>query len=159
MLFRSLKNAISLTNNYIVETHGDTGMFATIFFGILDVKSGALTYINAGHLPPLVSNKHGIRETLPTSGPAVGAVHNTDYTIKKIKFEQGDMLFTVWTDGIRDTISPDGKLFDIKDLTPLLTGRHPLESILEQIFERVTTHADGAKQFDDIAMIAVKRQH
>ncbi len=52
-----LKNAMSLTNNYIAETHGNTSMFCTIFFGILDTQTGVLTYINGGHLPPMVINQ------------------------------------------------------------------------------------------------------
>ena len=44
-----LQHTIELTNNYIAETHGSTGMFATVFFGILDPRSGLLTYINGGH--------------------------------------------------------------------------------------------------------------
>ena len=47
-----MMQAISLTNKYIVETHGNTGMFATLFFGIFDQHTGLLTYINGGHLPP-----------------------------------------------------------------------------------------------------------
>jgi len=44
-----LRRAISLTNNYIAETHQESGMFATLFFGSLDPRDGRLTYINGGH--------------------------------------------------------------------------------------------------------------
>ncbi|MFM8426945.1 MAG: PP2C family protein-serine/threonine phosphatase, partial [Chloroflexota bacterium] len=59
-----LKNAISLTNNYIAETHGHTGMFATVFFGILDLRTSSLTYVNCGHLSPLIVNQHGVKQML-----------------------------------------------------------------------------------------------
>src|SRR4030042_381740 len=59
-----LKNAISLTNNYIAETNGNTSMFCTIFFGILDTHTGKLTYVNGGHLPPKLINQHGVTEIL-----------------------------------------------------------------------------------------------
>jgi len=47
----------------MAETHGHTGMFATAFFGILDPRTGTLTYVNGGHLPPLLVNAHGLKET------------------------------------------------------------------------------------------------
>ena len=59
-----LINAMSLTNNYIAETHGNTSMFCTIFFGILDTSNGEMTYINGGHLPPKLINQNGFKEVL-----------------------------------------------------------------------------------------------
>ena len=59
-----LRNAISLTNNYIAETHGSTGMFATVFFGILDLRTCTLAYINCGHLPPLIIDRYGVKQSL-----------------------------------------------------------------------------------------------
>ena len=43
--------AVPFTNNYIAQTHGDEGMFATLFFGVLNPETGQLYYINAGHEP------------------------------------------------------------------------------------------------------------
>ncbi|NEP40917.1 MAG: SpoIIE family protein phosphatase, partial [Okeania sp. SIO2H7] len=43
--------AVSLTNNYVAEYHGELGMFATLFFGVLEPETGLLTYINGGHEP------------------------------------------------------------------------------------------------------------
>ena len=58
-----LQRAISLTNNYIAETHGDSGMFATLFFGILDPRDGKLIYVNGGHEPPLIIHAGAVRES------------------------------------------------------------------------------------------------
>src|SRR4030043_570616 len=102
-----LKNAISFTNNYIAETHGKTSMFCTIFFGILDTHTGSFSYVNGGHLPPLVINQQGIRESLKVTGPAVGLEAGANYTIGEVMFEPGDTLFA-HTDGLTDTITPGG---------------------------------------------------
>ncbi len=153
-----LKNAISLTNNYIVETHGDTGMFATIFFGILDVKSGLLTYINGGHLPPLLIDKSGVKESLQTSGPAVGAVNDTDYLVQQVMFAEGDTLFA-YTDGLTDTVSPSGELLNVNEFVPSLGAGQPLHILLDQFQERIVALAAGSKQFDDITMLAVRRNN
>jgi serine phosphatase RsbU (regulator of sigma subunit) len=151
-----LKNAISLTNNYIAETHGDTGMFATIFFGILDSNTGVLTYINGGHLPPLIINAYGVKEVLKFSGPAVGAIANADYVIKEVIIEQGESFFA-YTDGLTDTANHMGEFFSKKELIPLLINGQPLSPLLAQIQRRVEDHAAGMKQFDDITMLALRR--
>jgi serine phosphatase RsbU (regulator of sigma subunit) len=151
-----LKNAISLTNNYIAETHGNTSMFCSIFFGILDIHTGLLTYINGGHLPPMVINQHGIRETLKVTGPAVGLASGANYTISEVMFAQGDTFFA-HTDGLTDTINPAGEYFSEKDLIPLFSGDQTLSSLLEQILDQIKDYSTGARQIDDITMLAVRR--
>jgi serine phosphatase RsbU (regulator of sigma subunit) len=151
-----LKNAISLTNNYIAETHGDTGMFATIFFGILDPHTGVLTYINGGHLPPMLINQDGAKEVLKRTGPAVGAASRADYGIMEVVIEPGDTLFA-YTDGLTDTENRAGEYYSEKGLIPLLAGDQTLSSLLVQIQKQIEDHATGARQFDDITMLAVRR--
>jgi len=153
-----LKNAISLTNNYIAETHGNTGMFATIFFGILDPRTGVLTYINGGHLPPMLINKQGAKEILKLTGPAVGAASDADYAIMEVVIEQGDTFFA-YTDGLTDTANPAGEYYSAKGLIPLLAGDQTLSSLLLQIQKQVENYATGARQFDDITMLAVRRRN
>ena len=152
-----LKNAISLTNNYIAETHGNTGMFATIFFGILDPRTGILTYINGGHLPPMLVNWHGAKEILKRTGPAVGAASDADYAIREVVIEQGDTFFA-YTDGLTDTANPAGEYYSVEGLIPLLAGGRTLSSLLVQIQEQIENYATGAQQYDDITMLAVRRR-
>jgi len=152
-----LKNAMSLTNNYIAETHGKTSMFCTIFFGILDTHTGKLTYINGGHLPPKLINQRGIREILRVTGPAVGTTSGVEYATCEVVIEQGDTFFA-HTDGLTDTINPAGEYFSEKELIPLFAGSQPLSSLLEQIQDQVKDYSTGAKQMDDITMLAVRRK-
>ncbi len=151
-----LVNAISLTNNYIVKTHGRTGMFATVFFGILDLRTGVLRYINGGHLAPMLIRKNGVKKILTLTGPAVGVVLDADYAIREIKMEKGDLLFA-YTDGLVDTENPAGEFFSEKELIPVLLKDQSLSPMLTQIQKRVAEHAAGAKQFDDITLLALRR--
>jgi serine phosphatase RsbU (regulator of sigma subunit) len=151
-----LKNAITFTNNYFAETHGKTSMFCTIFFGILDPHTGALCYVDAGHLPPVMINQQGIREILTVTGPAVGLVVGANYATQKVMFEPGDTFFA-HTDGLTDTISPTGENFSRDELIPLLMEKRSLASLLEHIQGWVKEYSTGAQQFDDITMLAVRR--
>jgi sigma-B regulation protein RsbU (phosphoserine phosphatase) len=103
-------------------------------------------------------NKTGIREYLQISGPAVGVVNDTDYLVRQVMFGQGDILFA-YTDGITDTANPAGELFNVKEFIPLLSEPRPIHALLELFQERIDDHAAGAKQFDDITMLAVRRKN
>jgi phosphoserine phosphatase RsbU/P len=151
-----LTSAMSLTNNYIAETHGHTGMFATVFFGILDTRTGVLAYANAGHLPPLVTDPNGVKGRLTRTGPAVGVMSDADYVIRDVSLEPGDLFFA-YTDGLTDTANPAGEYFSQKGLISLCAGGRSLGALLEQIRTEVEDFAGGAKQSDDIAMLAVRR--
>jgi serine phosphatase RsbU (regulator of sigma subunit) len=151
-----LKNAMSLTNNYIAETHGNTSMFCTIFFGILDTHTGRFTYINGGHLPPKLINQHGVKEILSVTGPAVGTTSGVEYVTNEVVIEHGDTFFA-HTDGLTDTINPAGEYFNEQELIPLFVGDQSLSSLLVQIQDQVKDYSTGAKQMDDITMLAVRR--
>ncbi len=154
---RRIENAMSLTNNYIAETHGDTNMFCTIFFGMLDRTSGLLTYINGGHLPPIVINQRGVKEKLTLTGPAVGLAAGTKYGIGEVRLEPGDVLFA-HTDGLTDTVNPDGEYFDIEELIPLFAGDKSLSALLDQVQSRLKEYSSGTTQIDDITLLAVRRK-
>ncbi len=131
-------------------------MFATIFFGILDARSGVLTYINGGHLPPMLVNVRGVRDVLSFTGPAVGVIPDVDYFVKEVLLKPDDVFFA-FTDGLTDAVNPSGEFFSEKDFVPLLEKSQPLTKLLAQIETRVEKHAASAKQFDDITMLAVRR--
>ncbi len=152
-----IENAISLTNNYIAQTHGDTNMFCTIFFGILDTNSGVLTYINGGHMPPMLINQRGLREKLKLTGPAVGLAVGTHYAVGEVSFEPGDTLFT-HTDGLTDTVNPEGEYFRVEDVIPLFTGDGSLSVLLDQVQRQLREYSSGTIQIDDITLLAVRRK-
>ncbi len=151
-----LKNAISLTNNYIAETHGKTGMFATVFFGILDTRTGALAYINGGHLPPMLIDAHGLKGVLERTGRAVGATPDAEYAVGEAMIAPGDTLFA-YTDGLTETANRAGEYFSAQGLAPLLAGDQALSSLLAQVQTRIERYATGDHQSDDITMLAVRR--
>ncbi len=154
---KRIENAISLTNNYIAETHGEANMFCTIFFGILDTNSGVLRYINGGHLPPVMINQRGVKEKLTLTGPAVGLTTGTNYKVGEVSFEPGETMFA-HTDGLTDTVNLDGKYFDIEELIPLFTGDGALSALLEQVQNRLKEYSSGTMQIDDLTLLAVRRK-
>jgi sigma-B regulation protein RsbU (phosphoserine phosphatase) len=150
--------AVRLTNDYIVKNHGDLGMFATLFFGVLDPNTGLLTYINGGHEPLFILNPSGgVRERLKSVGPAVGILPNMDYPITRIQLEPGDIMLG-FTDGVPEARTSSGEFFTKERLLSIL--EQPLLSaavLLDQISTSVLRHTGEADQYDDITMLAVRR--
>jgi len=149
---------VSLTNDYIAQEHNQMCMFATLFFGVLDPKSGRLIYISAGHETVFVIDQNGIRERLLSTGPAVGLHPQARYKYKQIRLKPGDILFS-YTDGVTDARSSAEDRFTRKRLMALLSK--PASSAFE-LMERIGTdlfsHIGRAPQEDDITMLTIQRK-
>lgn len=154
----ALRNAIEQTNNYIAHNHGDTGMFATLFFGILDPSTGLLQYINGGHEPPILMDSQGnVKARLQPTGMAVGMLEGSAFEAHNVHLEPGDLLLA-YTDGVTEARDPDRKFFTEQHLLticnrPVTTAA----SLLDRIMDNLRAHIADADQFDDITMIAVRR--
>jgi len=150
--------AVVHTNRYVAHNHGDLGMFATLFFGVLDPESGHLSYINAGHDPVfLLRPSGGVRETLEATGPAVGVTGDAVFTVRRTTVRSGETLFS-YTDGIPEATSQAGAFFGRERLMMLLESRlASAEGLVKAIAGEVSRHTGEAEQFDDITMLAVRR--
>jgi sigma-B regulation protein RsbU (phosphoserine phosphatase) len=152
--------AIRLTNNYIALNHGDLSMFATVFFGVLEPKTGTLTYINAGHNPLFIVQTTGaIKEQLMPTGPAVGLFPNLKFRMRSSHLEPGEMLLG-YTDGVTEARSEGEEFFGEDRLLDAIAS--PVQSaaaLLEDIVVRVIEHTGEARQTDDITLVAVRREY
>ena len=150
-------DAVSRTNEYIAHEHGEEGMFATLFFGIIEPWNGVFAYINAGHEPVLIVNAQGIKKRLPPTGPAVGIIPGTGYTIGQARLDRGDILFG-YTDGVTEARSPADELYTRKRLEASVlkavsaTAGDFSENIRSDLFRFI----EQAPQGDDITMLTVR---
>jgi len=151
-------DAIKLINNYVATNHGDASMFATIFFGILDLNTGKLSYINGGHEPVfIIDNNHKIKQTLRSTGPAVGMLPNLDFKIGEVLLEANDIL-VAYTDGVTEAKSETGAFFSKEKLVKVMENPHAsAKELMEDIQTLLGEHIGMAEQFDDITLLALKR--
>jgi serine phosphatase RsbU (regulator of sigma subunit) len=157
---KEILNAVALTNSYITRHHRQkkSYMFATLFFGVLNTKTGVMEYISAGHYPPLVIGAGGSVASLELCGPALGITDETLFAIKKTELLPGDTLFA-YTDGVIETKNAGEELFSQDRLLSIL--RNPAngaQDVLQRIEECIRVYSGGAEPYDDITMIAVKRR-
>jgi sigma-B regulation protein RsbU (phosphoserine phosphatase) len=157
-LATGLKNPVEWTNDYILRNHNHTNMFVTLFYGLLDLDSGQLTYVNCGHTPPVVVGPTGVKTHLKPTGPAVGMFPNIDLKVQQVGLEPADALF-VFTDGVPDAHDSNGSFFTETRLLQLLEQPAPSAlALLDCIVGSLQSHVGAATQFDDITMMAARRK-
>ena len=154
----TLQDAIVSVNDYISITHEDAGMFATMFYAILDPDSGDLHYINGGHEPPVIINGSEIKTWLKPTGPAVGLYPHLEFKVRKVNIESGDTLL-VYTDGVIDAQNKSDEAFGRQRLVDLFKNTYPSAQILiDTILDQINVHISNQNQFDDITILALRRK-
>ncbi|MBT7015745.1 MAG: SpoIIE family protein phosphatase [Anaerolineae bacterium] len=155
-----LKEIVLKTNIFIAEYHGQSNMFATMFFGILDPDSDTLYYINGGHEPPIMMDKEGkVTQRIRPTGPAVGLFSDMSFTVEEIQFNKGDILVS-FTDGVPDAIDDARELFSEKRL--LKSIQAPWTSAFSMLYELnadLQKHIGEQAQFDDVTLLSLRRKH
>ncbi len=153
-----LQHVVSFTNHYITETHADAAMlFSTAFIGIIDTISHSLAYINCGNEPPLLLGRGGRITALAPTGPVLGVIPDACFSVGEITMEANDLLLA-FTDGIPDALNNGNNPFGSESLKALMKAEdHSAVALLNAIEKHLHQFIQGADQFDDITMLAVKR--
>lgn len=144
--------------NKLLSEDSDSGMFVTLFYAILDLKTSTMEYVNAGHNPPVMFiRKTGFMECLSTKGIALGAMDSIEFEKKKINLESGDVI-VFYTDGVTEALNNKKELFGEKRLYQLIKSNSDLcaEEMVNKIKESVMSFSENQSQFDDITLMVIK---
>jgi sigma-B regulation protein RsbU (phosphoserine phosphatase) len=154
----ALRQALILANDYIGANHLSMNMFATMFAAAVNIRSGALEWVNAGHNAPIVLGADGTVSRLPSRSPAVGMMPGFQFTAKPGQMAPGDLL-VIFSDGIPDARDPHGKFFTEAQLVSIVETMRgaPAGDVAARVEERLIEHISTAAQFDDITLMAVRR--
>ena len=132
-------------------------MFSTIFMGIIDLKENILSYINCGNEAPLLLRNGQVITALKPTGPVVGVIPDARFAVKEILMENNDLILA-YTDGIPDALNVKDESFGNARLVASLNGCEPTPSpLLEHIYAQLLQYIGTADQFDDITMLALRR--
>jgi sigma-B regulation protein RsbU (phosphoserine phosphatase) len=157
MWFKKPSEVISFANP-IIANNSKTGMFVTLFYGNIDKETRTLTYVNAGHNPPLVLRKEtGEIEELSLTGVAVGALDDAEYTQEEIPLNFGDVM-VLYTDGITEAVNDMEEMYDLPRLIEIIRTHRDSTSqeIVDEIIRSVFAFSGAQPQFDDITLMVVK---
>jgi serine phosphatase RsbU (regulator of sigma subunit) len=156
-VIKILQHSIRLTNEYIATTHGQSSMFASVFYGLLIPETGQLCYINAGHESPLIVGTAGIRTKLDPTGPVIGLFPDVVHEVKIVEILP-DELLVAYTDGATDAKNGSGEQYSEDHLMALIAEGAPTGSaMVHKIVSTIDTFIGSADQYDDITVIAASR--
>jgi sigma-B regulation protein RsbU (phosphoserine phosphatase) len=131
--------------------------FVTAVMGRLDLRSGALTYVSAGHPPPLRASTSGVAALDAPGGAALGIIEEAVYHEGHVALAAGDVLL-IFTDGVTDAVNGAGALFSDERLQAAFgaSAARPASEIVPRLVGAVNTFAAGAPQEDDITVVALR---
>lgn len=146
--------------NHLVYDASAENRYATFFYAQYDPTTRELTYVNAGHNPPMILRKHDsdweiIR--LEEGGAVVGLLPNFPYTQAAVPLEIGDVL-VAFTDGISEAMNPEDEEWgedELLNAAKACDGLSAAETIL-RLVDGADRFASGAKQHDDMTVMVVR---
>jgi serine phosphatase RsbU (regulator of sigma subunit) len=151
--------AMKVTNRRLLMDT-DVTMFVTVFYGVLDPRTGQLPYCNAGHNPPYVLRAGGEKrvQTLSKTGMVLGAMPGVSWEKRTVKLNPGDTL-VLYTDGVIDAQNGDGDFFGqgrLQEVVQAHAGR-PAREVRDGVLRAVQAFTGGTPQFDDITLLVAVR--
>jgi serine phosphatase RsbU (regulator of sigma subunit) len=167
---RTLIRAMALENespartlekvNHILQLDSSDGFFVTVFYAILELNSGNVTYCVAGHNPPyLLLPGQGRVQPLSKGGIALGMMDPIILKDQELVLEPGDGI-VLFTDGITETFSPEGEAFGEIRLQPKLESLlgETTRGIVEGIGQSLDGFRAGAALDDDYTLLVIRRE-
>jgi serine phosphatase RsbU (regulator of sigma subunit) len=133
--------------------------FITLFYAVYEPLTGQLTYVSAGHMPPLLLRRGaGGCERLSDGGIALGMFERSAYTTGHAMLQPDDLL-AVYSDGITEAESPAGRPFDEIGLETVLkaSARDSLSAIGAAVVRAVERHTDDTRFADDLTILLLRR--
>ena len=164
-LFRTLANQ-QLTpadicthmNEALSGDENPTNMFVTLFIGMFDLKSGHLSFCNAGHNPPVIGGgtNHGDFLEMKLNFP-IGVLPGLEFEGEEIESIKGRALF-IYTDGLNEAENREHEQFGDERLLDILRNTHfdTARQVIETLAAEVEKHRDGADPNDDLTMMCLR---
>ena len=166
-LMRGLAKALGPTDlvriveyaNEVLSEDMDDGSFITFLLGTLEIESGKLCIVNAGHEPPLILSAGDDQvRTLDVHDIVLGITPITNYRAEEYVLEDGDLAL-FYTDGLTEATNTDGEMYTIERLKrELLSSRDlPARDLAKSLFEATKRYTNGPMR-DDSTVLVVRRR-
>ncbi|MDE7323219.1 MAG: SpoIIE family protein phosphatase [Lachnospiraceae bacterium] len=150
----ALGDVFTAVNRLLCESN-EEGLFITAFEGVLDLETGHMVYVNAGHEPPFITDRNGIYQLYQVNpGFVLAGMDGVQYTQGELDLMPGDRIF-LYTDGVTEAANTRQELYGMKRLAEVLnkdSGLPPVQ-LLNAVKSDVDFFVGEAEQFDDITML------
>ncbi len=144
--------------NKQVCRHAPGSRFITLFYAVFAPSTGRLTYVSAGHMPPLLVRRNGACERLAEGDIALGMFEQSTYTTHETVIEIDDLL-AIYSDGITEAENQSGRPFDEIGLETALkaSARETLSGVGAAVVRAVERHTDDTRFADDLTILLLRR--
>ena len=151
-----LAKAVSTANNVLCENN-DMEMFVTAWIGAIDLKTGRIRYVNAGHNPPVLITENGVDFLKGKHGIVLAGMEDFPFNEQEVQLEPGNAMF-LYTDGVTEAENEYHELFGDDRLLVSLEGAagKDVNAIKEGVKKGLDDHVAGFDQFDDITMMCFR---
>jgi sigma-B regulation protein RsbU (phosphoserine phosphatase) len=152
--------AVRETNEYMTSQHSESSMFLTLFYAVYEPQSRLLTYVNAGHNPPLLHNRlTGKQDWLRSTDLAIGLLPGRPFDAQECQLSHDDVL-VLYTDGVTEAFNASREMFGEERLGEVVRAYQAASAheLLEAIEAEVTDFTGEAPQSDDITILVMRCQ-
>jgi len=152
--------AVRQTNEYLTEHHSESSMFLTLFYAVYDPSSHLLTYVNAGHNPPLLYNvTSGQHDWLRPTDMLMGVMSQRPFEAQERHLDANDVL-VLYTDGVTEAFNARHEMFGEERLVEAIRahGTASAQELVQALAATVATFAGEAPQSDDITILVMRCQ-
>ena len=130
--------------------------FVTVWAGELNVRTGHVSYVNAGHNPPVVRLGGKVEYLRSRPSLVLGAMAGARYRVQELQLEPGDAIY-LYTDGIVEQHNAAGELYGDDRLLKTVSGcTKRRDGLLSTVIADVRRHAAGAEQADDCTQLVIR---
>jgi sigma-B regulation protein RsbU (phosphoserine phosphatase) len=163
-LLRSLLQGCSRSLAAVVEDLSETlygsstpERYSTLFCGLISAERDTLTYVNAGHVAPLLLHRDGTLERLAGSGLPVGILPGARFEETRISLQPGDTLYVV-SDGVVEVTNAEEEFWDEEEIDRVLLAHRdaPLAEIPGLLCSAADRFTGDSEQYDDMTIVAVR---
>lgn len=153
----STVDCITRSNSLLHESTSPE-KFVTLFYAVINIAAGTISYCNAGHERPYLVSADGSSRRLDAGGVVLGIVEEFPFQEETIPFTPGE-FFAVFSDGISEAVNARNEQFGEERIEAVLRMHRglPAAEIRDRLIAAVREHAAGAPQADDITVVVVKR--
>lgn len=153
----SIVATIEAVNKYLTESI-PPNRFVTLFYAELEPERGRLTFLNAGHNPPLIVHAGGTMEQLASGGLPLGIMADAEFREGRTQLHPGDVL-VIYSDGVSEAVNPTGEEFGPTRLYEVVARNLDASAsgIRDRIESALTKFCQGTPAADDITLVIVKR--
>lgn len=147
--------------NKLVLRKNESMMFISIFAGVLNLRTGVLRYVNAGHNPPFASLGGAPFELLGHAhAPPVGITDEIPFPVKELSMQPGDTLI-LYTDGIPEALNKDDVMYEVDQMQRIFNSQMytSAEALIGALEEDAETFVGDRAQYDDFTAFAVRYLH